>query len=135
AGKFDAHYIETCNRTVLVYRTFGIEGRARISAGTVVLTAILAALMRKHRFLTTAAAERSNAVCRAIMFDVAMTLTLYLDEARSERQMRQQTVEPAIAEFNDTIGKVINAIKESSGALSVATSTMRRVADDTLTRM
>ena len=134
-GKFDADYIETCNRTAQVYRTFGIEGRARISAGTVVLTAILAVLMRKHRFLTTTVAERSNVICRAIMFDIAMTLTIYLDEARSERQMRQKTVDTAIAEFNDTIGDVIDAIKESSGSLSVATSTMRRVADDTLTRM
>jgi hypothetical protein len=89
-GKFDADYIETCNRTAQVYRTFGIEGRARISAGTVVLTAILAVLMRKHRFLTTTVAERSNVICRAIMFDIAMTLTIYLDEARSERQMRQK---------------------------------------------
>ena len=134
-GKFDAHYIETCNRTAQVYRTFGIEGRARISAGTVVLTAILAALMRKHRLLTTAAVERSNVICRAIMFDIAMTLTIYLDEARYERQMRQKTVDTAIAEFNDAIGEVIDAIKESSGSLSIATSTMRRVADDTLTRM
>lgn len=135
AGKFDANYIETCNRTMQVYRTFGIEGRARISAGTVVLRAILAALMRKHRFLTAAAAERSDVICRAIMFDIAMTLTFYLDQARSGRQLRQKTVDIAIAEFNDTIGDVINAIKESSGSLSVATSTMRRVADDTLTRM
>jgi len=100
-----------------------------------VLTAFLAALMRKRRFLTTAAAERSNVICRAIMFDIAMTLTIYLDEARSERQMRQKTVDTAIAEFNDTIGEVIDAIKESSGSLSDATSTMQRVADDTLTRM
>ena len=112
AGKFDANYIETCNRTMQVYRTFGIEGRARISAGTVVLRAILAALMRKHRFLTAAAAERSDVICRAIMFDIAMTLTFYLDQARSERQLRQKTVDTAIAEFNDTIGDVINAIKE-----------------------
>jgi methyl-accepting chemotaxis protein len=135
AGKFDLYYIETCNRTVQIYRTFGIEGRARMSAGTVVLTAILAALMRKHRFSSSAAAERSNVICRAIMFDIAMTLTIYLDQARSERQVRQKTIDTAIAEFNDTIGEVINAIKESSGSLSVATSTMRRVADDTLTRM
>ena len=31
-GKFDAHYIETCNRTAQVYRTLGIEGRARIES-------------------------------------------------------------------------------------------------------
>lgn len=135
AGKFDATYIETCNRTAQVYRTFGIEGRARISAATVVLRTILAALMRKHRFSTTTMAERSDVLCRAIMFDIAMTMTIYLDRARSERQVRQRTVDTAIADFNGMIGAVINAIKESSGSLSAAASTMRQVADDTVARM
>lgn len=134
AGTFDTDYAETCNRTVQLYRKFGIEGRARISAGTVVLRAIVAALIRKHRFSTRTVAERLDIACRAIMFDIATTVTFYLDMASSDRQMRQVTVDTVIAEFNDTIGGVIEAIKESSGSLSAAASTMQGVADDTLAR-
>lgn len=135
AGKFDAHYTEMCDRTVQVYRKFGIEGRARISVGSVVLRAILAALMRKHRFSVRMAAERFDVVCRAITFDIATTITFYLDVASSDRQQRQTTVDTVISGFNDTIGEVIEAITESSGSLSVAASTMQGVADDTLARM
>jgi hypothetical protein len=81
ARKFYATYVATCNRTGQVYQTFGIEGRAHISAGTVVLTASSTGLMRKHRFLPTTLAQRSGVICREIEAYVIAFLRHVVEEA------------------------------------------------------
>ncbi len=130
AGTFDDEYIETSKRTVQLYKRFGIASRARISAGSVVLRAIVAAIIRKHRFSVAVAIEQSDLICRAIMFDLATTTTLYLDTEISAREARQKEIDTAIIDFNGAIGGVIEAVKEASNSLSFTTSTMQRVADE-----
>jgi methyl-accepting chemotaxis protein len=135
AGTFDADYIETCKRTVQQYRNFGIQTRARLYVGSVVLAAIVGALIRKHRFSVAAAVGQSDLICRTIMFDIATTTTLYLDMAASALEVRQNAINTAITELNGTVVSVTEAIKQSSESLTVAASAMQRVADDTLAGM
>jgi methyl-accepting chemotaxis protein len=135
AGTFDAAYIETCHRTARLYEKFRIASRARLYVGNAVMTAIVGAVIRKHRFSAATAAEHSDAVCKAIMFDVATTTTLHLDIATSAREARQKIVNEAIAAFDGTIGEVIEAVKKSSRSLSASAATLQQAADDTLSRM
>src|SRR5579863_8116713 len=50
SGAFDNDYIETCRRTAQRYAALGLEGRARIYAGNVMLKAVFDMLAQKHRF-------------------------------------------------------------------------------------
>jgi methyl-accepting chemotaxis protein len=135
AGKFDAAYIEACHRTARLYEKLGIASRARLYLGYTVLTAIIDTIVRKHRLSAATAVEHSDTICRAIMFDIASTTTVHLDTAALARETRQKIVNEAIAEFDGTIGDVIEAIKKCSRSLSVSAATMQRAADDTLARM
>jgi methyl-accepting chemotaxis protein len=135
AATFDAAYIETCHRTARLYEAFGIVSRARLYVGYAVLTAIIGAITRRYRISAATAAERSDAICRAVFFDVATTTTLHLDQAASVHRARQKTVNEAIAGFDGKISEVIEAIKKSSRSLSTTAQTLQQAADDTLSRM
>ena len=133
-GTFDANYFENCQSTAQKYKTFGISSRARIYLGCVVLRTVTNALIRKHRFSVSTIAERTDVLCRAVMFDIAATATLHLEADASAREGRRKTIDEAIAEFDGTIAGVIGAIKETSKSLSLTVATIERLANDTLSR-
>ena len=135
AGTFDAAYVEACHRTARLYEKFDIASRARLYVGYTVQTAIIDTIIRKHRLSAATAVEHCDTICRAIMFDIAATTTVHLDTAALARETRQKFVNEAIAEFDGTIGEVIEAIKNCSRSLSISAATMQRAADDTLSRM
>ena len=134
-GTFDTDYFENCQRTVQKYKTFGISSRARIYLGSVVLRTVCNALIRRHRFSVPTITERTDVLCRAVMFDIAATTTLHLEADASAREGRRKAIDEAIAEFDGTIAGVIGAIKETSESLSLTVATIQRLANDTASRM
>ena len=135
SGAFDIDYIETCHRTAQRYAALGLEGRARIYAGNVMLKAVFDMLAQKHRFFAATDAERGKTLTQAIMFDVATTTTLHLEAAAIAREARRRMIDEAIADFDGAISDVIEAIKEVSGLLTATSSTVHQIADDILARM
>src|SRR3954467_5180275 len=77
-GNFDIEYHEACRRTVEHATSLGLEARGRMLAATLVLTKMLTVLGTRHRFSGAAVAERSQALARAILFDIATSSTLAL---------------------------------------------------------
>jgi methyl-accepting chemotaxis protein len=135
SGAFDNDYIETCRRTAQRYAALGLEGRARIYAGNVMLKAVFNMLAQKHRFFAAIGAERGKTLSQAIMFDIATTTTLHLEAAAIASEARRRTIDEAIADFDGAIREVIEAIKEVSGSLTATSFTVHQIADDILARM
>jgi len=134
-GKLDERYAQTCRHTVQEEAAIGLDARFRSTAGSFVLNAALDALARKYRFSPNKLVERGKVVSRVISFDVANAMTLHLQAAQQAALVRRGTIDAAIADFDNTIGAVIEAIKEASASLIMTCATLKQVGDDTLNRM
>ena len=99
------------------------------------LKVALDALARKHRFSSAKLAERGKIVAQVISFDVANAMTLHRQAAEQAVLARRSAIDAAITDFDGAIGEVIEAIKEASVSLTTTGSTLKRSADDTLSRM
>jgi methyl-accepting chemotaxis protein len=134
-GQIDQRYAESCRQTVAEEAAIGLDARIRSTAGSFMLKAALDALARKHRFSATRLAERGKIISQVISFDVANAMTLHRQAAEQAAHVRRGAIDDAIADFDGAIGEVIEAIKEASASLAMTGSTLRGVAEDTLSRM
>jgi methyl-accepting chemotaxis protein len=134
-GKLDERYAESCRQTVRQEAAIGLDARMRSTAGSFMLKAALDALARKHRFSGVTVAEGGKIVSQVISFDVANAMTLHRRAAEQAASERRAAIDAAIADFDAVIGEVIEAIKDTSGSLTMTGLTLRQVADDTLSRM
>ena len=131
-GRFDAAYLETCRKTVEEETTLGLEPRARMNCGAAIIRAAADVIARKYRFSAAAAIARSNIISQAILFDIATTSTYYLEWLEKAAAARRETIDEAISDFDGAISGVTQAIKEASGSLTLTSSTMQRVTEETL---
>jgi methyl-accepting chemotaxis protein len=131
-GRFDAAYLETCRRTTEREIALGLEARARMNTGAAILRAASNVIARKHRFSAASAIARSNIISQAVLFDIATTSTYYMQWVEKTAATRRTTIDEAIADFDGAIDGVTKAIKQASGALTLTSSTMQRVTDETL---
>jgi methyl-accepting chemotaxis protein len=135
SGNFDAAYAEACNKTVREETAIGLEARARLNTANMVLQTMLEVLATHHRFSARRAAKRSKVLVKAILFDVATTMTLHLQMNSRARDERRKAIDEAITEFNGAIGEVVEAVNAASGSLTETCSVMQEVGHDTTTRM
>jgi methyl-accepting chemotaxis protein len=134
-GKLDRAYAESCRQTVQREAEMGFDARVRSTSGSFVAQMSLDVLARKHWLSPATLAERGKAISRVISFDVSNAMTLHRQAAEHAAQMRRSAIDAAIADFDDAIGEVIEAIKEASTSLTMTGAVMKKVADETLSRM
>jgi methyl-accepting chemotaxis protein len=134
-GRLDYHYVESCRKTVQQEAEMGLDGRMRSTAGNFVLGAAHDILARKYWFSPAKFVERSKIISRVICFDVSNAMTLHREAAEKATQTRRKTIDEAIAGFSGAIGEVVEAINKTTSLLTTTCSTMKQVADDTLSRM
>ncbi|MGB7102318.1 MAG: globin-coupled sensor protein [Xanthobacteraceae bacterium] len=134
-GKLDRSYAESCRQTVEKEAELGLDARIRSTSGSYVAQMSLDVLARRHRFSPAKIAERGKTVAQVISFDVSNAMTLHRQAAERAAMVRRNAIDAAIADFDAAIGAVIEAIKEASASLAMTGDTLKRVADDTLSRM
>jgi methyl-accepting chemotaxis protein len=134
-GDLGEPYFDSCRKTVEQEAALGFDARLRSTAGNYVLRAAIDALASKYRFAPGKLVDRTKLLSQAIAFDVANAMTLHREAATKAAQVRRSTIDEAIADFGSAIGDVLKAITDASTSLTATCSTMREVADDTLTRM
>ncbi|MGA2129219.1 MAG: protoglobin domain-containing protein, partial [Xanthobacteraceae bacterium] len=135
SGRFDETYFESFRRTIEQEAAIGLDGRARIHVGNLVLKAALDAQARRHRLSGGRVASYCKIVAQAIAFDLAMTLALHQQLAGKAAQERAEAIDGAIAQFDDAIGEIIAAIKDTSVSLTSTSGTVRRATEETRDRM
>jgi methyl-accepting chemotaxis protein len=135
SGELDSQYFESCRKTVEQEAALGFDARLRSTAGNYVLRAAVDAFAGKHRFSPRKLAESVKLISQVIAFDVANAMTLHREAAEKAAEIRRNKIDEAIAEFAAAIGDVLKAITDASTSLTATCSTMRQVADDTLSRM
>jgi methyl-accepting chemotaxis protein len=134
-GDVDERYFESCRKTVEQEATFGIDARFRSTAGNYLLRGAMDALSRRYWYSRKKLVENTKLVSKVIAFDVANAMTLHREAAERKRQERRQVIDAAIAEFAGTVGGMLEAIKDASASLTATCTTMRRLADDAVSRI
>jgi methyl-accepting chemotaxis protein len=134
-GDLDAHYFESCRRTVEKEATFGIDARFRSTAGNYLLRGAVDALARRYWYSRRKLVHNTKLVSKVIAFDVANAMTLHREANEIKRQKRRQAIDAAIADFAGSVGEVLQAIKDASASLTSTCTTMGRLADDAVNRI
>jgi methyl-accepting chemotaxis protein len=133
-GRFDDAYAESCQYNAREHAAIGVEARVRLNSGCVVMRRMTDVIARHHWFSPSAVAADAKLITQAIMCDAALMSTIHLQFVANTRVRRRRHIEQAIAEFGDTIGTVIDAIKEATGSLATTSAGMQQAASETLGR-
>jgi methyl-accepting chemotaxis protein len=131
-GRFDTAYLETSRKTAEQEAALGFEARARMNCGASIMREMTGVLRRKYRFAPRTALERCSLLSQTLLFDIATTTTYHLQRIDKAAEARRKAIDGAISDFDGAIGGVTKAIKEASGSLSLTSSTMHRVTEETL---
>jgi methyl-accepting chemotaxis protein len=134
-GRLDRDYAESCRHTVHQEAALGMDARIRSTGGHYVLSAVLKALARKHRFSSAKVVRYGTVVAKVISFDVSNAITLHREATDQATAVRRTAIDAAIADFDGAIGAVVDAIKQTSLSLTASCATLNDVADDTRKRM
>lgn len=89
---------------------------------------------RRYWYSPATAAAHIKLISQAILCDAALAGTMHLQIVANSRASRRKRIEEAITEFGDTIGAVIDAIKEATGSLATTSDGLQKAASETLGR-
>ena len=78
-----------------------------------------------------AAGKRITALTQALALDNATTLAVIVDTLTHSAEVRRNTLDSAIENFDVTANGVLRAVKNASMSLMSASGTMRSVAEST----
>jgi methyl-accepting chemotaxis protein len=134
-GAFDDTYAERCKHSAEQHILVGAEARIRLNSGSYVLRKAIDALTRKYWFSAATVAAYSKLVSQAIIFDAAITSTMHIHIVARAQEEKRKLIDKAIADFGDTIGEVVDAIKEVSASLTTTSVGLQDAAKETLGRM
>ena len=135
AGRFDDAYIEYCQYSARAHASIGVEARVRLNSGCMVMRRLSDVIARRYWYSPATVAANIKLISQAILCDAALTSTMHLQIVANSRASRRKRIEEAIAEFGDTIGTVIGAIKEATGSLATTSAGLQEAASETLGRM
>ena len=134
AGRFDDAYMEYCQYSARAHSSIGVEARVRLNSGCMVMRLMSDVIARHYWFSPATVAADIKLISQAILCDAALTSTLHLQIVANSRASCRMRIEEAIAEFGDTIGAVIGAVKEATGSLATTSAGLQQAASETLGR-
>src|SRR5581483_654880 len=92
-GRFDRAYADACMATLRQHAAIGLEARARLFAGNCVLRRASTAIARRYWFSAATVDAYVKIVTQAIMFDLAITITLHQKFTEQEREDKRRQVD------------------------------------------
>jgi methyl-accepting chemotaxis protein len=134
-GRFDDAYAEHTQYSAREHAAIGVEARVRLNSGCMVMRRMTAVIARRYWFSPATVAADAALICQVVMCDAALMSTMHLQIVASARASRRKQIEQSIADFGDTIGTVIAAIKEATGSLATTSAGLQQSAGETLSRM
>lgn len=105
------------------------DSRPHMSFGHYALRAAIDAVSRRRRFSAVAAGKRITALTQALALDNATTLAVIVDTLTHSAEVRRNTLDSAIENFDVTANGVLRAVKNASMSLMSASGTMRSVSE------
>ena len=132
-GKFDEEYVTSVRRVGLMHSRIGLEPRWYISGYSYVLTRLYKVAARVHasRFAPAVAQARTGeligALNRAVMIDMDLAISIYLEENKASYDRRLATVS---ADFEAKIEPLVQGLTVQSESLTEAAVLMSAAAEE-----
>jgi methyl-accepting chemotaxis protein len=133
SGLFDDVYLDCCRETVRREMALGFDMRARMFLAAGIIR--VAPSVLRGSWSSSNLSELIALLSRTLLFDQATTSAFYLEQVDCATQSKRKEIDAAIAEFDGTVSKVIEAIKHTSHRLHNASSTLEGVTRETVGRM
>ena len=125
----------SCQYSAREHAAIGVEARVRLNSGCVVMRRMTDVIARQYWFSPATVAAYAKLVTPGDLVRRGDHGTLHLQIVAEARESRRKQIDQAIAEFGDTIGAVIGAIKEATGSLATTSEGLQPAAGETLGRM
>jgi methyl-accepting chemotaxis protein len=131
-ARFDDDYLASCRETVLEELSLGFENRARMIFASALLEQCERIQPRPWRFWLP---RSSSLLARAVLFDLACTGSVHLEELGRKSRHREQVIEQAIERFATAIADIVAVIDRNHEALTAASSNIKTAAVQAADRM
>lgn len=131
-ARFDEDYLASCRQTVLQELSMGFENRARMIFASALLDKCERIQPRSWRFWQP---RGDSLLARTMLFDLACTSSIHLEELGRRSEHRKQAVEQAIERFGQTITDVVSVIEQNHESLMTASDNIKAAAVQTANRM
>ncbi|MFE1601798.1 protoglobin domain-containing protein [Methylobacterium sp. ID0610] len=134
SGRFDAEYLASIRRIGRVHHRIGLEPRWYIGGYTLVLNALVGVVTERAGLLgrRTLPAQIA-AINKAVMLDMDLALTVYVDVLTDEQERREQALTQAIAQFSGAVQSSLSVSGAANGALARSAETLNAAAADAST--
>ena len=136
SGAFDGDYAASIQRIASAHSRLGLEPRYFIGSYAHVLSTVLRAVVRdaagSSRFgrpRLDEAEARIDAVVRALMLDIELAVTVYLDETEAAATRKRASL---AEQLEDAVGTAIASLGEASGTLDQASSGLEKGVEHTV---
>jgi len=133
AATYDADYIASVQRIAVTHSRIGLEPSFYISAYLIALEEIHALTLRHYSTTISRAGTRARieqtlrAVDRAILFDLQLVVTAYLEE--NSREFRSR-LEQLADQFDESITAFTDTVAQAAGTLKQGAEQLQSSADD-----
>ncbi len=134
SGCFDETYAQSCQDICRIECEIGLSARTRMIAGALIIESVMQVLAKRYRWSPERIAEAGALVTRAMMFDLAITQTLYQDAFAAANAARHENIDAAIGGFERQIGALLGDLKGASDSLFAQAEAMRTGAQETTSR-
>lgn len=131
-GRFDETYRQSVNKIGQVHNKLGLEPRWYIGGYNALLTGLVEAVAQRipaGMFDRKAKAEKAAlqlALIKVAMLDMDLAIAVYIEEGRRDRR---EILDKLAADFEKTIGGVVNSVRDASSELKASAETMTTSAE------
>jgi methyl-accepting chemotaxis protein len=129
SGNFDAAFTDSVRRVGEAHHRIGLKPLPYIAGYSLILRQLLAATIRRHPFKPSQAIKEAQAMASALLYDMALAITVYEDVLIAEREARQRATEQAIADFDGKMGDILRFVSTAAQRLEAAARTLRQQAE------
>ena len=124
SGCIDGSYIEALRAMCACEHELGVTSRVRTLCFSLLTQTLLARLQQMHPIGSRALARDASVIVRALSFDFATIMSIRQEAEERSRASRQNAIDGAICDFEQTVGAVIGNLQNAADVLSKQSATM-----------
>jgi len=132
SGRFDTAYFDGVRAIGLMHNKIGLEPRWYIGGYNFVLGRLTELAIAKHRWSSGRAAKTVAAINAAVMLDMEIAISTYLEPTRDEAVERSRKSTHLTQEFSEKVGQLAGLVSSAATQLQATAQSMAGTAEMTM---
>ncbi|MDR3496830.1 MAG: globin-coupled sensor protein [Ancalomicrobiaceae bacterium] len=130
-GRFDEPYMEAVRTIGEVHNRIGLEPRWYVGGYNMILSQLTGLAIGAYRWRPAKLQAVITAINSAVMLDMEIAISVYLDALLKDRMVRQEKLGEAIKQFDVDVAQVLDKVGHSAGALQIEANGLAANAEET----